>query len=107
MSGLVLNSIVFLLFICALFFFSVGSLGLIKLPDAYNRLHAAALGDTLGFGLTLLGLLLIASSSLLRIKLIGLGIIFWIINPTMGHAVAKVALLRGSQPYFKSKAKRR
>lgn len=104
---MLLDIIVFFLFLAALFFFSVGSIAMVKLTDPYNRLHAAALGDTFGIGLTLLGLILLAPTHLLRIKLLVIGIIFWVINPTMSHSIAKVALLHGNRPYFKSKTKRR
>ncbi|NLM24757.1 MAG: cation:proton antiporter [Firmicutes bacterium] len=104
---MIINVVVFILFLVAFIFFSIGSFNLIRMPDPYNKLHAAALGDTLGFGLTLLGLILLASDHLLRIKLLAIGAIFWTINPTMSHIIAKVALLHGNRPYFKPKAKGR
>jgi multicomponent Na+:H+ antiporter subunit G len=54
----------FLLDVCSVlavlaggFFFFVGSLGLLRFPDAFTRLHALTKADNLGLGLVVLGLL--------------------------------------------------
>ena len=40
-----------------LFFFTAGTVGLVRLPDLYSRLHALTKADVLGLGLTVLALL--------------------------------------------------
>lgn len=45
-----------------LFFFVAGTLGLLRFPDIYARLHAVTKADTLGLGLIVLGLCLRAES---------------------------------------------
>lgn len=40
------------------FFFVAGTLGLLRFPDIYARLHAVTKADTLGLGLIVLGLCL-------------------------------------------------
>lgn len=40
------------------FFFVAGSVGLVRFPDIYCRLHAVTKADTLGLGLVVLGLIL-------------------------------------------------
>lgn len=37
-------------------FFVAGTLGLLRFPDVYSRLHAVTKADTLGLGLVVLGL---------------------------------------------------
>lgn len=44
------------------FFFVAGTLGLLRFPDVYSRLHAVTKADTLGLGLVVLGLSLRAES---------------------------------------------
>ncbi|MEH6389106.1 cation:proton antiporter [Pseudomonas profundi] len=44
------------------FFFVAGTLGLLRFPDIYSRLHAVTKADTLGLGLVALGLGLRADS---------------------------------------------
>ena len=40
-----------LLIVAGLFFFLAGSIGLLRLPDLYSRLHALTKADNLGLGL--------------------------------------------------------
>lgn len=78
--------------------FGMGTLGLFKFPDAYTRVHGVGMGDTLGVGLTGLGLLLLSPNWILRIKLIVVLFLFWVINPTMTHLLTKAAVIHGIQP---------
>lgn len=87
-----------LIFALALLFFAVGTWGLLKLPDVYTRLHATAIGDTIGIGLAMVGFLIIAPSAMIRMKLLLIAVLFWIINPTISHFIGKVALLHGTRP---------
>jgi multicomponent Na+:H+ antiporter subunit G len=49
-------------------FFLAGSLGLIRFPDVYTRLHALTKADNLGLGLICLGLALQAGSLAAALK---------------------------------------
>lgn len=42
------------------FFFAAGSIGLIRFPDVFSRLHAVTKADTLGLGFLVLGLTALA-----------------------------------------------
>lgn len=44
------------------FFFMAGTIGLLRFPDAFSRLHAITKADTLGLGLVIFGLILQADS---------------------------------------------
>lgn len=85
-------------FIGSLLAFGLGTLGLFRFPDPYTRMHGVGIGDTLGVGLVGIGLLLLSPSWILRIKLILVLLLFWIINPTMTHLIAKAALIHGTKP---------
>lgn len=72
-----------------LFFFMIGTIGLIRFPDALTRAHGAAKCDTLGA-------LLCIGAVLLRIGINGAGlklcliiIFLWITNPTATHLIAR------------------
>ena len=78
--------------------FGLGTLGLFRFPDPYTRMHAIAISDTLGVGLIGLGLFLLSPSWMWRIKLMIVLFLFWMINPTMTHLVAKAGLLHGTRP---------
>jgi multicomponent Na+:H+ antiporter subunit G len=60
------------LFAAGAFFFVAGTVGLLRLPDVFTRLHALTKADNLGLGLIVLGLALQADSlgELVRLALI-------------------------------------
>jgi len=80
-----------------LFFLFVGALGLLRLPDVYNRLHATTKCDTLGAGLVLLSLAL-QSSLTVGIRLALLIIFILVTNPTAAHLIARAAYKSGIRP---------
>lgn len=91
MIDIVFERIITLLFVLGLFFFLVGSVGLIRLPDAISRLHATTKADTLGAGFILLAFVLREGVSLLSLKLILIIVFVWITNPTGAHLIGKIA----------------
>ena len=93
----------FICFIGSLLSFGVATLGLYKFPDPYTRIHAAGIGDTLGVGLIGIGLFLLSPEWILRIKLVVCLLLFWVINPTMTHLIAKSALIHGTKPTEETK----
>jgi multicomponent Na+:H+ antiporter subunit G len=76
----------------------VGSVGLLRMPDFYTRVHAASVTDTLGVGLILLGLMLQAGLTLIAAKLAVIGLLVFFTSPAATHALAKAALGRGLEP---------
>lgn len=72
-----------------LFFFLIGTLGVLRFPDALTRAHGAAKCDTLGAVLCLTALMLHFGLTFTSLKL-GLVILFlWGTNPTGTHVLAK------------------
>ncbi len=76
----------------------VGTVGLLRMPDFYTRMHAASVTDTLGVLLMLLGLALQAGFTLVTVKLLMIGLLIFFTSPAATHALAKAALARGLQP---------
>lgn len=58
------------LILAGLFFYLSGSVGLLRLPDLFSRLHALTKADNLGLGLLVAGLLLLSDGVLLALKLL-------------------------------------
>lgn len=50
-----------LLLTLALFFFTAGTIGLLRLPDLHSRLHALTKADNVGLGFTVFAVMLQAS----------------------------------------------
>ncbi|MCY4421327.1 MAG: monovalent cation/H(+) antiporter subunit G [Gammaproteobacteria bacterium] len=71
----------------------IGTLGLMRLPDFYSRVHAASIIDSLGAILILLGLILQTQDLLVIAKLILILLFMMLTGPTAVHALAHTALL--------------
>lgn len=72
----------------------ISALGMLRLPDALTRLHAASVADTLGVGFIILGLMLQAGLTLITLKLALLGLMLFFVSPLVGHAVAQAIVYR-------------
>ncbi|QUH25650.1 monovalent cation/H(+) antiporter subunit G [Serpentinicella alkaliphila] len=81
--------IIVILVLGGLFFFLVGTIGLLRMPDVFCRMHATAKSDTLGLGLILLALAIHHGISLISIKLFIIITFIWLTNPTASHIIAK------------------
>ncbi|HEX9903708.1 MAG TPA: monovalent cation/H(+) antiporter subunit G [Propylenella sp.] len=86
------------LILAGAFFIVVGSLGILRMPDLFTRMHAVSVIDTLGAGLLILGLALAAGSSLVTLKLLFILALFFFTAPVVTHALAQAALHEGVQP---------
>ncbi len=81
--------IVTLLFFSGIFFFAVGTIGYIRFPNVFCRLHATTKCDTLGIGLIILGLVIHSFPSYSVVKLLMILTFIWFWNPTAAHIIAK------------------
>ena len=64
------------------FFFFAGTVGLLRFPDLFCRLHALTKADNLGLGLIVLGLLFQATSLAAGLKLI----VIWLLAILAGSS---------------------
>ncbi|WP_151702496.1 cation:proton antiporter [Nitrincola alkalilacustris] len=68
--------------------FAAGTLGLLRFPDTYCRIHALTKADNLGLGLIIAGLMLSAGSVLLVFKLLLIWLLVMLASALSGHLVA-------------------
>ncbi|HHW74440.1 MAG TPA: monovalent cation/H(+) antiporter subunit G [Firmicutes bacterium] len=73
------------------FFLAVSAIGLIRMPDVYNRMHALGKCDTLGNWLLILGLILVIGDLTSAAKMALIIILVALINPVMTHLLAKTS----------------
>lgn len=92
------NIISVLLMLGGLYFVLGGTLGVLRLPDFYTRMHAAGMTDTLGAELILFSLVLQAGFSFLSLKILLVAFFLFITSPTATHAVASAAYQAGLDP---------
>ncbi len=76
----------------------MASIGLLRFPDVFTRLHAAAKAGALGAGLVLLGAG-VASADLWTLLRCVAGLVFLIVvSPVSAHLLARSALRSGTEP---------
>ena len=72
-------------------FLVIGAIGLVRLPDFFTRIHATGVIDTMGAGLALIGLIILAGWTLPAVKLVLILGFMLLTGPTATHALAKAA----------------
>ena len=87
------------LILCGCFFFLAGTVGLLRFPDVYTRLHALTKADTLGLGFVVLGLIVRAGPSLVMFKLALIWILAAIASASIAHLIAEAAHRQGLPPW--------
>jgi multicomponent Na+:H+ antiporter subunit G len=80
------------------FFFLAGTVGLLRFPDTFTRLHALTKADNLGLGLVVLGLLPRAEGLLGALKLIAVWLLVLLSSAIVSQLVAGVLRQQGPQP---------
>jgi multicomponent Na+:H+ antiporter subunit G len=85
-----------------LFFFLAGTVGLLRFPDVFTRLHALTKADNLGLGLVLAGLAFQAPHPAAVAKLLLVWLLVMTSGASAGYLIARRALRNGLQPWRKS-----
>ncbi|MDH4162615.1 MAG: monovalent cation/H(+) antiporter subunit G [Nitrospirota bacterium] len=107
-----MSTVAIFLMIAGVFFFTTATIGLLRFPDCYTRMHAAGKGDTLGALLLLLGLALYnlndgfsLAALLVSLKILSIAVFIFVANPTASHAIAKAAIDAGVRPWTRKGGK--
>lgn len=88
---LVLDTLAIFFLFAGLFFMLVGAIGVVRLPDAYHRLHAASKCSTLGMmGLAMAACLHVGTGDVIA-KSIAVILFIFVSNPVGSHMLAKAA----------------
>lgn len=80
------------------FFCVVGALGMLRMPDAYTRMHSASIIDTLGLGMIVIGLMVQSGLTLTTLRLSILLVLVFFTSPVATHAIARAMRHRGVKP---------
>ena len=76
----------------------VGSIGVLRFPDFFTRVHAAGVTETAGAIFIFFGLMLEAGIDPVALKLIMIFFFLFVTGPTSSHALAKAAIHGGLSP---------
>ena len=82
-------------------FFLTGTIGLLRFPDIYTRLHALTKADNVGLGIIILGLSLQADNLFTVAKLILIWLLVLIASSASCHLVARSAMQKNIHPWTK------
>ncbi|NVM21642.1 MAG: monovalent cation/H(+) antiporter subunit G [Desulfobacterales bacterium] len=102
---LVKDVISILFMLAGFFFFTTATLGLLRLPDFYARLHATGKGDTLAVLLSLVGLAVYHGFSLTSAKIVFIAVFMFLAQPTATHAISRAAFRCQIQPWTVAKGR--
>jgi len=83
----------------ALFFFVAGTVGLLRFPDLYSRLHALTKADNVGLGFAVLALMLQAQSWSEVFKLGLIWVLVLVASATVCFLIGNEAYRRGAKPW--------
>lgn len=104
-TEIISNIIIAILLLSGSFFLLSGSIGVIRFPDVYTRLHATTKGATLGISGLLIGafLFMYTQYGIISGKLL-LAIVFTLLtSPVAGHMISRAAHKAGVKPVTKNR----
>ncbi|MFG6357742.1 MAG: monovalent cation/H(+) antiporter subunit G [Acetatifactor sp.] len=78
--------------------FVIEMIGVFRFRYALNRMHAAAMGDTLGIGSCLLGLIILCGWNFTSLKLFLIILFLWLSSPTSSHLIARLEVATDEEP---------
>ena len=67
--------------------------GVFKFKYVLNRMHAAAMGDTLGIGISLTGLILLSGLNFTSLKMALIIVFLWLASPVSSHLISRLEVV--------------
>ena len=95
-----------LFMIGGLFFFTTATIGLLRFPDFFTRLHATGKGDTLAVLLFLVGFCVYEGFTLTGLKILFIAVFMFLAQPTATHALSRAGLRCGVKPWMRKEDKK-
>ena len=82
--------------------FLIEMIGVYRFKYVLNRMHAAAMGDTLGIGLCLMGLIVMSGLNFISLKLFLVIAFLWFSSPTSSHLIARLEVMTNEdkEPHY-------
>ncbi len=81
------------------FFFFTATVGLLRLPDFYSRMHATGKGDTLAALFSLIGLAVYEGFSITSVKIVLIAVFLFLAQPTATHAISRAGFRCNVKPF--------
>ena len=71
--------------------------GVYKFRYVLNRMHAAAMGDTLGIGVSLTGLMILSGFNFTSLKMALIIVFLWLASPVSSHLISRLEVVTNEQ----------
>lgn len=78
-------------------FFIVEIYGVFHMKYVLNRMHAAAMGDTLGISMSLIGLMILSGWNFTTLKMAFIIVFLWCASPVASHLIARLEVTTGEE----------
>jgi len=95
---LLLDAFSIVAIVAGAFFYLAGTVGLLRFPDAYTRLHALTKADNLGLVLVVIGLLPQVASVLMGLKLVLVWLLVMLSSAAVSQPIARSARRKETRP---------
>ena len=73
--------------------FMIQIFGVYKFKYVLNRMHAAAMGDTLGIGISLTGLMVLCGLNFTSLKMALIVVFLWLASPVSSHLISRLEVV--------------
>ena len=80
------------LIIAGLLVMCLGVIGVYRFKYVLNRMHAAAMNDTMGIALVMLGLIVMSGFTFTSLKLLLVIIMLWLSSPVSSHLIGRLEI---------------
>ncbi|MFO7761010.1 MAG: monovalent cation/H(+) antiporter subunit G [Thermodesulfobacteriota bacterium] len=95
----IIHNIGFIFLLAGVPFFLSGTVGLLRFPDIYTRLHALTKADNVGLGMIIIGLILQSANWYTIARLFIIWFLVLIASSASCHLVARRAIRKGVVPW--------
>ena len=93
------DAVIVLLLVTGAFFFVAGTVGLLRFPDVFTRLHALTKADNVGLGLIAAGVALDAGGAAVALKVLVVWLLVLTASALSCQLIARAALEDGERPW--------
>ena len=81
------------LIVSGLIVMCLGVIGVYRFKYVLNRMHAAAMNDTLGLALIMLGLIVMSGFTFTSLKLLLVILMLWLSSPVSSHLIGRLEIV--------------
>ena len=82
-----------LFLVAGLIIFLLQMIGVYKMKYVLNRMHAAAMGDSLGLACSVIGIVILNGLNFVSLKMLLVLVFMWFSSPVSSHLIAKLEVI--------------